>query len=602
MIAYFVLAGQSNMKAWFNDPATLAAFEAEFLRWNPQYTDVQFFNATNSGSAMLRSSAEANADYRAADDPAVWEAIATDYWFDETTGGDGPTLAQLEAALAQWAAGKDVLGVIWAQGEADTPHISESNAGVYRDGLEHVLARLMQFSGADAAYIQALGDRSSYLDRLHSGTDVIHDVQQEAAAELDWVHLGSTIFDLPLRDSSHLLPEYYPVAAARMALAISTGIQSPAIDSVTYAADGTIYIGVDLRGDQVLSETSSVDAFRLIGPNGEIAIAGIAFDSDAGLIRITPESAPGELIVQYASAQYSHELGNDDLLFADAPTGLLPVHPFVEMVQSSPTTVYSHGEGYRLVGSGPADILTGFTSDDYLYGLDGNDTLRGGAGVDRMYGGAGDDQYRVEDPTDYAIEFAGDGFDTVQASLSHAMRPHIEQLTLTGTSAINGYGNDAANVMSGNSAANVLKGGGGADRIFGDAGADVLNGGDGDDWLQGGAGRDRFYGGDGEERFIFDDGEFGGATASTADRIHDFGDADGDRISLRLIDADAATIGDQAFAFIGAAAFTGAAGQLRYEQIAGNTYVQGDMDGDATADFWIRVDGLHALGSDDFIF
>jgi hypothetical protein len=62
------------------------------------------------------------------------------------------------------------------------------------------------------------------------------------------------------------------------------------------------------------------------------------------------------------------------------------------------------------------------------------------------------------------------------------------------------------------------------------------------------------------------------------------------------------TDGDQAFAFVGADAFHGVAGELRYEQISGNTYVQGDTDGDGIADFWIRHDGLHALTSGDIIF
>jgi hypothetical protein len=58
---------------------------------------------------------------------------------------------------------------------------------------------------------------------------------------------------------------------------------------------------------------------------------------------------------------------------------------------------------------------------------------------------------------------------------------------------------------------------------------------------------------------------------------------------------------DQQFAFIGTGAFTGAAGQLRYQQISGNTYVMGDTDGDGDADFWIRLDGLHNLQAGDFI-
>ena len=65
--------------------------------------------------------------------------------------------------------------------------------------------------------------------------------------------------------------------------------------------------------------------------------------------------------------------------------------------------------------------------------------------------------------------------------------------------------------------------------------------------------------------------------------------------------------GNQAFDFIGAAAFsaTGAssAGQLRAyrSDAAANIWqVAGDTNGDGTADFMIRIDGLHALTSSDF--
>ncbi len=59
--------------------------------------------------------------------------------------------------------------------------------------------------------------------------------------------------------------------------------------------------------------------------------------------------------------------------------------------------------------------------------------------------------------------------------------------------------------------------------------------------------------------------------------------------------------GNQAFAFIGTDAFTGAAGELRFEQSATDTFVQGDLNGDSVADFWIKLNGLHTLGSGDFV-
>ena len=108
-------------------------------------------------------------------------------------------------------------------------------------------------------------------------------------------------------------------------------------------------------------------------------------------------------------------------------------------------------------------------------------------------------------------------------------------------------------------------------------------------------------GGVGVDRFIWDDGDFGAMTVTGADRITDFTLAHADRNDLSLVDADTSSAGsDEAFTFIGSAAFSGVAGELRTTVITGNTYVQGDTNGDAAADFWIRVDGVVALTATQF--
>ena len=76
----------------------------------------------------------------------------------------------------------------------------------------------------------------------------------------------------------------------------------------------------------------------------------------------------------------------------------------------------------------------------------------------------------------------------------------IENLTLTGTAAINGTGNGLINTLNGNSAANVLDGGDGNDTLNGNAGNDVLIGGLGIDTLYGRADDDRLFGGAGADR------------------------------------------------------------------------------------------------------
>jgi len=265
-------------------------------------------------------------------------------------------------------------------------------------------------------------------------------------------------------------------------------------------------------------------------------------------------------------------------------------------------------------GSAFADILTGNASANRLAGGGGNDVLDGGAGNDTLLGGAGDDFLYVDSASDVVTENSGEGSDTVVASVSWTLGSNVENLTLAGSAAINGTGNALANTLVGNGAANVLDGGsgddvlqglGGNDSLYGKAGNDRLEGGDGTDVLTGGAGRDDLIGGAGGDRFDFDlagDSAFG-----SGDHILDFA-VGVDRIDLSTIDAKSGTKKNDAFQFIGDAAFTGAAGQLRYEKVdlAGTaddyTRILGDVNGDRVADFEIILIGNTAtLHSTDFI-
>jgi len=261
------------------------------------------------------------------------------------------------------------------------------------------------------------------------------------------------------------------------------------------------------------------------------------------------------------------------------------------------------GGANKLYGYAGNDTLVGGYGDDYLFGAEGNDSLSGDGGYDRMYGGTGDDEYFVSDTTDYAYENLGEGYDTaVSLIASYQLRANIEELDLgEGWPAVRGYGNELDNMIVGNSADNFLCGRDGSDWLKGNTGNDILYGENGNDTLQGGAGMDRMYGGAGQDKFVFRNGDFAGMTSSTADRIHDFSEADNDIIHLSGVDANSLVAGDQAFSFIGSAAFSHSAGELRAYQSAGQTWIQGDFNGDGVADFLIRVDGLHTLTATDFI-
>jgi serralysin len=113
----------------------------------------------------------------------------------------------------------------------------------------------------------------------------------------------------------------------------------------------------------------------------------------------------------------------------------------------------------------------------------GNDTLNGGADADTMIGGLGNDNYVVDNVGDAVTENLNEGTDRISSSVTYTLPANVENLTLTGTTAINGSGNGLANILIGNSAANQLNGGGGND---------TLDGGTGNNTLTGGAGQDIF--------------------------------------------------------------------------------------------------------------
>ncbi|MDD5160514.1 MAG: cadherin-like domain-containing protein [Sulfuricurvum sp.] len=164
-----------------------------------------------------------------------------------------------------------------------------------------------------------------------------------------------------------------------------------------------------------------------------------------------------------------------------------------------------------LNGSGGSDLISGGLGNDTLNGNNGNDTilggvgndvLNGGGGNDTMSGGLGNDTYVVNSADDAVIEYEGEGFDTVQSSVSYRLGMNLENLTLLdveivslipslkpafpsiplfGVTGINGFGNNLDNTIIGNKDNNILESGAGNDVLDGGAGTDTLKGGTGED-------------------------------------------------------------------------------------------------------------------------
>jgi serralysin len=136
-------------------------------------------------------------------------------------------------------------------------------------------------------------------------------------------------------------------------------------------------------------------------------------------------------------------------------------------------------------------------------------------------------------------------------------------------------------------------GGSARDYLYGNDVANKLNGNGGNDVLDGAKGNDTYTGGAGADEFRISEIGF-------HDKITDF-TSGVDRIRLSEIDANAGLAGNQAFTFVGNAAFSGAAGQLRTYSQGGSNYVAGDTNGDMIADFTINIGNANVVVTDFFL-
>ncbi|MBD0413133.1 calcium-binding protein [Oryzicola mucosus] len=302
------------------------------------------------------------------------------------------------------------------------------------------------------------------------------------------------------------------------------------------------------------------------------------------------------------------------------------------------------------------DSLTGDAGVQTLRGSDGNDVINGGAGADIMIGGKGNDTYHVDSAGDKVVEIDGQGTDTVITTASYSFKGvYAENLTLAGSSDINGTGNKFNNIILGNSGNNIIDGAAGADKMSGGLGNDtyyvdnigdkaVEKQGQGNDTvfssvsytlkgqyvedliltgsdiinatgnklnntivgnfkgniIKGGDGNDTLTGGNGGDRFVFDTP----LRPSNVDTITDFYER---QDSIRLDDAvfvgltEGALIAKAQFKDIGTGTVD-ASDRILYDSTTGDLFF--DRDGSGTAYDAVKfavIDNLEPLSYRDFL-
>jgi len=168
--------------------------------------------------------------------------------------------------------------------------------------------------------------------------------------------------------------------------------------------------------------------------------------------------------------------GGDDVLIGGAVaaggTNQLWGGSGSDTVSYAGTTGAVHADLGVQAGYVAGTLVDQMNSIENLIGGSGDDVLVGDAGANVLAGKLGNDTY-VIGAGDTIVEAAGEGTDTVRASIDYSLGTNLENLVLTGTANLNGTGNGLANVLTGNAGNNLLDGGAGADTMAGGLGDDT---------------------------------------------------------------------------------------------------------------------------------
>ncbi|SDD27395.1 Hemolysin-type calcium-binding repeat-containing protein [Sphingomonas sp. YR710] len=211
--------------------------------------------------------------------------------------------------------------------------------------------------------------------------------------------------------------------------------------------------------------TGTIDLSAIAQGMGGAKIVGAAGSLTGSSVAIVPDingDGTSDLMIGAPGA-------GESVYVLTAPTSWQP-DANIYGTQGNDVIDVGFGGGAHIVGAG-ADTVVALGGDDIISTGAGNDVIDGGTGADTMAGGTGNDTYLADNAGDVVIEQAGEGTDTVQASVSYALSDNVENLTLTDAAA-NGTGNALDNVLTGNGFANTLDGGAGADTMIGGAGND----------------------------------------------------------------------------------------------------------------------------------
>ncbi|MHB1677396.1 MAG: lipase family protein [Sulfuriferula sp.] len=262
-----------------------------------------------------------------------------------------------------------------------------------------------------------------------------------------------------------------------------------------YGGSGTNdYQFINGFGNIELGSTKSGDTFQF---GAGISLADLTVSATIG------SDGSDALLIQTnngGSVIIDNGLNGAITQFAFADGSLLSLAQLMAQTNTTPATLAT-ATGNVIFSAYGGDSLTGGTGNDTIYGWNGNDTLTAGsgnqtihsesghdlimggvgndtlisAGFDTMLGGTGNTTFVVQSTTDLIqAQSTGSNINTVKSSVSYVLSANIQNLTLIGTAAISGTGNDIANTITANSGDDTLIAGTGIATLAGGTGNDTF--------------------------------------------------------------------------------------------------------------------------------
>ena len=381
---------------------------------------------------------------------------------------------------------------------------------------------------------------------------------------------------------------------------------SPLVDNIAGGAgNDALIFGTFLTAVDGADGGAGTDTVVVQGNNPALVLGAGFVNNEALLVASGSDTRFGDT----AGNDYDYNITTVDANVASG--GILSVS--ATLLEAGEDLVFNGAAetdgGFRIFAGAGDDTLTGGAAQDgFFFGADdnltGTDIVNGGGGTDSLalrgnYAGVDAVVFQNTSFTNVEVlallsgltnEFGGPivpgGFDyeltLADGNIAAGQRLDVIATNLAATESVTL--NAAAET---NGSVRILSGAG-DDALTGSANADILYGGLGADMIDGGPGADTYL-----YRAVAE------STAASQDTVTF---STGDQIDLAVIDANSGTGGNEAFSFIGAAAFSNAAGQLRAFQSAANVWtVEGDVDGDGTADLVITVNSTNPLLAGDFI-